>query len=441
MKRIGKALTVILAAAVLCLCTTGCLSTTADELYRLPRTSERNTRIQAKIEELLDSGLEFSAPVSGFNRQSIQQYDLDGDGNQEVIAFFRTEEEKPLEIDVMKEQEGSYVVVSQIFGEGRAVDSVAYSDMDGDGTAELLVGWQMSPSVKVLNIYSMKDFQATAIAEASYFTYVSCDLNETGGDELLLLREPGTENAGEAVLYTLMEDGEVITSSAAMSIQAESIGRVQSGGTADSHAAVYVDSLCEGGLITDVFAVRDGVLYNLTTADGGENDTVRPYTVYCSDIDRDGVMEIPRPVPVYAQSETPYYTICWTTRTVRGFKMDKLFTYHNYSDGWYLVLPEEIAERITIRRVDSISGERAVVLSILSGPDSDPTITDILAVYTLTGENKAERAVMNGRFLLVDDETKLFAASILNGGEGVITEEQIRGFFSLIRTRWLTGSY
>ena len=441
MKRYLKTGVCALLAAMLCMFLTGCFGTTADELYRLPRSSERSTRIQRSIDERLDSGLEFSAPVAGYNRQAIQQYDLDGDGIQEVIAFFRTEGDAPLEIDVIRETGGEYRLASQIFGEGRAVDSVQYTDMDGDGVCELLVGWQMSTLVKVLDIYSIRDYQPVLIAESAYNSYICCDLNAEGGDEVLLLKDPGTESAGEAVLYTLMEDGEIITSSAALSREAEAISRVQSGETSDRHTAVFVDSICGGGLVTDVLAMRDGTLYNIVMDGRTENPTVRPLTVYCSDIDRDDVMEIPEPRQMYSQSETPYYVICWNTRTVRGFAMEKLCTYHNFTDGWYLILPEELAQALSVRRIDSVSGERTVVLSVVSGGGDDPTITDILAIYTLTGDNKAERAAMAGRFLLADDDRRLFAASILSGGQDLITEEQIGESFSLIRTRWLTGTY
>ena len=94
MKRFLKTAACAALAALLCMLLTGCFGTTAEELYRLPRSSERGTRIQRSIDERLDSGLEFSAPVAGYNRQAIQQYDLDGDGIQEVIAFFRTEGEE-----------------------------------------------------------------------------------------------------------------------------------------------------------------------------------------------------------------------------------------------------------------------------------------------------------------------------------------------------------
>ncbi|MCR5173483.1 MAG: VCBS repeat-containing protein [Oscillospiraceae bacterium] len=441
MKRFLKTAACAALAALLCLLLTGCFGTTAEELYRLPRSSERGTRIQRSIDERLDSGLEFSAPVAGYNRQAIQQYDLDGDGIQEVIAFFRTEGEAPLEIDIIREENGEYRLASQIFGEGRAVDSVQYTDMDGDGVSELLVGWQMSTLVKVLDIYSVRDYEPVLIAESAYSSYICCDMNAAGGDEVLILKDPGAESAGEAVLCTLMEDGEIITSTAALSREAEAISRVQSGETSDRHTAVFVDSMCGGGLVTDVLAEREGTLYNVVTDEGAENTTARPVNVYCSDIDRDGVMEIPDPRQVYSQSETPYYVIYWKTRTIRGFAMEKLCTYHNFTDGWYLVLPEELAQSLSVRRLDSVSGERTVVLSTVSGNKDDPTVTDILAVYTLTGDNKAERAAMSGRFLLADDDRRLFAASILSGGQDLVTEEQIGESFSLIRTKWLTGTY
>ena len=61
-------------------------------------------------------------------------------------------------------------------------------------------------------------------------------------------------------------------------------------------------------------------------------------------------------------------------------------TYHCVTDNWYLVLPSGWDVGLTVRRDDSVSGERAVILSRLR---SDGSLEDYVAVYAITGENRA----------------------------------------------------
>ena len=55
-------------------------------------------------------GGEYAAPLTGEMIQSVQLQDLDGDGRQEAIAFFRmSSEEKPLKIYIFRQEPPSTV--------------------------------------------------------------------------------------------------------------------------------------------------------------------------------------------------------------------------------------------------------------------------------------------------------------------------------------------
>ena len=46
-------------------------------------------------------------------------------------------------------------------------------------------------------------------------------------------------------------------------------------------------------------------------------------------------------------------------------------TYHNVADGWYLIVPEEWKDQITLRRRDSI-GQRSVIFITWRGRARNP---------------------------------------------------------------------
>lgn len=434
-----KAFAVSVLLAVLAVCASGCSASTSDSLYKLPEATDNYKKIQQKIDEIQARGEEFAAPVAGYNRQAIQLHDLDGDGEEEVVAFFRTNEEKPLKIYILKSNEENYDIVAKIEGDGTAVDTIAYVDMDGDGITELILGCQMSSSVKLMTIYSIREYQPVQLATDSYSTYTYCDMDGDGDNEVTVFHTDTADSLSDMTMYMLMRDGEMMSYSANLSSSAESIAKVQSG-IFGRGRALYVDSARGNGVITDIIVFNDEALTNISVDTGtGDSNTYRPYSVYSSDIDKNGCVEVPIAVSLPAVSDTTYYLLDWNSYTYDGEVNTALTTYHNYSDGWYLIVPGEWKETITIRREDNVPGERAVVFSVITGESGGrPETEDFLKIYSLSGDNKEDRSLLDGRFILTTEEDKIYAGEIAGGGMADLTAGYIRGNFGIIHTDWTT---
>ena len=106
-----------------------------EELYALPELPARYTTLNQQLNAIQESSAEYAAPVSGSNIQPVQMVDLDGDGREEALAFFRQSDgEKPLKIHIFTaDDDNSYRQAAVIEGSGLAIYSVDYSDIDGDG--------------------------------------------------------------------------------------------------------------------------------------------------------------------------------------------------------------------------------------------------------------------------------------------------------------------
>ena len=93
MKRIIKS--GVLAGALLAVLVmlSGCsmpkLTFNPQDLYTLPTLPAKYTELNTLINAILESGAEYAAPTSGTNIQPVQLVDLDGDGREEAVAFFR----------------------------------------------------------------------------------------------------------------------------------------------------------------------------------------------------------------------------------------------------------------------------------------------------------------------------------------------------------------
>lgn len=424
----------------------GCFRISADELYSLPMASQEYLKLQEQINAVLSTGAEYSPPTSGPNRQSVQLKDVDGDGKNEAIAFFRTTGDKPLKIYIMKQTDNAYMTVDKIEGDGTAIESIRYADLNGDGVSELVVGWQANAAVLHMSIYSIKDYQHVLLTGSDYAELVINDMNDDGNLDVIALRLPSLETPGEAEMNSLMLDGEMTSYTVRLSKGIESITSIVKGNLSNKKPALFVEGEYAGGnIITDILTWRDSALVNVTvnSSSGVSEDTLRSIAIYSSDINKDGVVEVPSPRLLESSSDTKYYVIDWFSYDRYGYKKEVFTTYHDNQDEWYLILPDDWKDNITVKRDDSVSGERTIVFSYLSesnGIGEAALPVEFLKIYTLSGDNKEDRAKLTGRFKLLVHGDKIYAAQILTTNVNLtINKTIIADNFKLLYSNWSTG--
>ena len=413
-----------------------------EELMALPKLPQEYLELQQALDDLQAGGAAFSAPVSGSYRQSVQFYDVNGDGAEEALAFFRTSGERPLKICIFIRSGSRYETAAVVEGDGASIESVTYADMDGDGWTELVVGWGMDAELKMLTVYSLKAFQVSPIANAGYTQYTVGDLNEDGHSELLLVRLGDGDKNGTAELIGVSRDGETVNASSRISTGMESISRLTCGTLLDRKPALFVEGSVSGSLVTDILLCEGETLRNVTLgSDEISEGTFRSSSVGLRDMNGDGVPEIPIPRALPALGETIYRVLDWYAFNSRGIRRLQLSTYHNFSDSWYLTLSEYWGDRISIRREDTDAGERAVVFSRWNG--ADKPVTDFLIIYTISGASREELASRQGRFILYSGAEITYAAQLLLTKDDwslAPDETQIRRSFGLIYSEWISGS-
>lgn len=436
----------ILLAALMCLCLSGCFSEGSSGLYRLPKAPEDYIDLQSCIDVLMADGAGYAGPVSGSNRQAVQLVDLNGDGIQEALAFMKVSGEKPMRVYLLsKDLEGEYAQAAEISGDGAAFDSVEYSDVDGDGVLEIILGFQMSDQVlQYVGIYDVSDgFSLSLLAAGSYTEYKTADLDADGAVELLMLKLDSAETAGTADYYDYRDGEYKLINTVPLSLGMQTIKRIKSSTyIEDNTPAIFVSGTYQDtGLVTDVFAVRDRELVNVAMPAGSEVSlqTIRNYIIYPVDVDDDGITELARPVqmPVMEGNE-PYFTIAWFSQTIDGQFVRKLSTYHNYSESWFFKIPEQWEGNISVSRTDSTEGKALTFYYYTGEGEPKPLMT----IYSLTGDDRQELAEKEGRFVLYTKGEVIYCAEIAPDAEkwnGMLTEEEIIAGFKPIRTEWNTG--
>ena len=436
-KRIWKPILLLIMASLL----SGCSMRTVDEMYRLPRRSETDNHLQSAIDIAMED-LNFAAPIAGENQQTVQMADLDGDGSLEYIVFARDTVNKAIRILVFDQNKDDFTLHSVIESHGSAFEQVEYVDIDDKPGLEMVVGRQVSDQVRrSLSVYTFSSGSPEQIMTANYLKYLTCDLNEDGKTELMLIK-PGDTDAdrGIAALYTMGESGMERSREVALSSTGDSVKRIMTSRLQSGEPAVYVASSAdESAVITDIFTLRNGNFSNISFSreSGTSVQTLRNYYVYADDIDSDGVLELPnlitmRPIKNSTSAEQQYL-IRWYAMDNSAGEHTKRHTFHNYMGGWYLELGDGWAERVSV--VQSGSTFWFYVWDI-----NFENAVPVFSVHVFTGSNREEAAEQDNRFVLLRAEGVIYAARLASGAADYqITQEDLIPCFHLIHQAWKTG--
>ena len=447
----------LLSAVLLCL--SGCAFASPEELYAVPRASEDYKNLQDQIDLVRGAGAEYAGPLFGTNTQPVQLMDLDGDGVQEALAFFRStdaEDAHPLKIYIYRQtDDGNYEVWNIVEGDAPAINSISYEDLDGKTTPagnldkELVVSWRLSDKIYRLEAFSVTGQEVEALLPAvSYTEYVLWDMDQDNQKEIVIITLNTVDSVYQADYYDCQSGQMVLRSTAPLSGKITGLASntrpltsyLYNDGIAEP--AIFVTSTLITGVVTDIFAWRDDELVNITLdpATGMSDSTFRLNTsISIQDINGDGYPEVPKPTALPtpdASSSLDFWQVQWMQYDLWGEATVVSTTYYNGEDGWYLEMPEGWQGRVALSRLDnSGSGERGVLFYPYSAQQSEGVaMRPFLSIYRLTGPNRMTRANAEGRFILLEEDDVIYAAQFHDGSgwDCGVDQEGLRALFHLI---------
>ncbi len=419
----------------------GCTPRTVNDLYSLPKRSQAYSNLQSAIDGAM-VGMEYAAPDSGENQQTVQQADLNGDGLDEYLLFARGSGEKPLRILIFSRSDDHYNLVSTIENAGFSFEQVEYVDIDHRPGREIVVGCRVSEQVlRNLTVYTFDGDEPQQLMSANYAKFLTCDLDSDGSSEVMVLQPGETEaDKGVAVHYRFRNDEMERSREINLSESVENVKRIMASTLQSGENAVYVaGAVNENAIITDVFAMKYGEFTNISFSNESETSvqTLRNYYIYADDIDNDGVLELPSlitMVPLNQQRMSErQYLIRWYAMDLWGKETDKCYTYHNFAGGWYLELNRELADFITVQQEGN-------VYSFYLWDVDFANARELLQIYALFGPNREDAAIEDGRFILYRGDGVVYAAKLEQAAyEQALSQEEIINRFHLIHHDWKTG--
>lgn len=423
----------MLLGVLACLLLSGCAMKTVDEMYCLPKRSEAYQELQKVLDTELQN-MEYCAPLSGMNQQPVQAADVDGDGVSEFLVFAKAAGERPLRILVIEREDQTFTLTDTLQFSGTAFDQVEYISMDDKSGVELVVGIQLSDQLlRSVAAYTFADGKGEKLLDANYTNFLTVDLDRDSQGELFVLYPGQTEESPGFVALYEVEKGVVERSlEVKLSAPVSRLQRVITGELAGGEAAVFVASALEDTvLVTDVYALRSRALTNISLSNesGTSVSTIRNHFVYAQDIDEDGQLELPALIPMKAMSERNTQSedlIRWYSLSITGEEVDKLYTYHNFVNGWYLVLDSTWAQQVTVTQ-DSTG------YSFYLWDLAKENAIRVLEVQMLYDQDEISQAMESGAILLYQGESSAYVGVLTSdAAQFGLTQEWLRGSFYLI---------
>ena len=370
MKKLKKAL-----VCLSCFFLSGCsaVNFTVDGLLGAPKLTSEQSNIHQALIESVGSNITLKYPKNGDNRSAYVISNLDSDEGDEALVFYQynsnSTDDNGLRINLLdKTPDGKWYSVKELAGAGTDIDKVILSSMGTDHHIDIIVGYQtLSDDDKTLEIYRYdgKDFRRVGMD--TYSLLDAFDINSDNSNEIITIQKITNPDTGKisAKAYLLKLENDKITKNEGIDMCDGITSYVSSvkGLTDKSHYGIFVDGLnAEGNLQTEIIYYRYSKLQNpvQTRAEKLVPLCTRPAGYLTTDIDGDGIVEIPSVTPMTgyenAVDDEMVYTTVWSTYEDFYNLREKYRGYYSIQDGYFFSFPKRWKNQVTVKK-DTDTGE------------------------------------------------------------------------------------
>ncbi len=435
---------------IICLSLSGCEYSivSVDNLMRPPKLSGENSELQQAFEETLDNpeAVIMKNAISGDNRSSFLFYDLDNDEQSEALVFYSEPSTSEVACcSVFKKVDSDWTKVQTIKGRGEEIYAIDFADVNGDKIFEIIISWTFSTDNqraisnslsyngnRVLTLYSYSGNNLT-LMKSEYFTklYID-DFNNDNSEELLLINInlANKENRTTARIIEFAEDYSITMDSSLILTNMLEIYNVVTD-SFNGKTRVFIDGLVsENTYITEIVDIsHEDFQISLPLYESNVSEkpiTIRTSQIFSSDIDNDGIIEIPTLEILNggtsfsntgAEPSSLFLTV-WSEFDEEGLKTDFKCLY-NVLLNYYYVFPDEWNEKIFA----SYYVDNSTLKFVCKADDVSEQELFTLKVFTTTDWED-----YNGDFTKFDEDGVFVYAYIYNESAEFSEEEFVSNF-------------
>ena len=210
------------------LCVLGCLSLCGCSLFEFNISQNLVSPAATGDEEAIQTALatyisgeygsaaanqyKLKYPHDGRFRTAFIVKDTDGDGVDEALAFYALSEEQPLaHVNYLRKQGKEWESVADVESESNDIREVSFSDLDGDGRLELLIGYEVSIARDSrLCVYRLSPLAMKSLAAYWYTDFFVGHISSEAQNDVLVYHISNSEYEVEARLIS-MQNGKLQT--------------------------------------------------------------------------------------------------------------------------------------------------------------------------------------------------------------------------------------
>ncbi len=430
-----KSVYVAVFGAIICLlfssCGAGPAFKSVNELISPPLYYSEYADLAENFKKEVGNSITLCTPYSGEHTSAITVEDIDGDGTDEAIIFYKesTPDAVP-RMRIFSDGQNGWMPNADLSGYGSGVDSFFLADMDADGITEIIVNWSMSGSAaKTMSVFRAPNNTlgySEITNEMSFASYV-VDMDGDGCDELFFIGQNifGGTAQRTAKLLKISGGSVVILDEANADSDVSGYSSAKTEKLSEnSPMKLYIDALRnDKQMITELFywnAEKSELVTPFFDKETMSNTaTLRNEPIECRDIDNDGSIEIPVQIDLNDEehpeidSETLPVTV-WIDYD--GEKIHTVAeTFINKKDGYMVLLDESEKGELKAR---SYPAQSCVVLS--------DDIGDICSVLKITNERMESEPLEHYIPIFENDDSVICAYITQNGEDRGLNETALK---------------
>ncbi len=335
------------------------------------RTMKTKNAIFTALAEALGHQITLRYPRNGEHRSAVVRADVDNDGQEEAIVFYRqaTESTGARMVLLDTDSEGEWTLTGEFADAEGEIDRIVFGDINADGALDIITGWMEYSDYGTLYVHSCSDGSprllniirgtAGAYALSSYAELAVGDFDRDGTEEVLTISMASGDDAGEARLLKWKSNGR--TSGGGWIQEAGSLSLGQGAAKYTGSVAgmlnrndygIVVDSQRTDGSYFSELVMWDRESGRLVSPPAEENLLFRRTrnTESC-DIDGDGYIEIPgdslMPDCDSIAAQKIYLTDWY--RFSQGRYAADFSAVMRQDSGYYFTVPDRWREKVTVQ--------------------------------------------------------------------------------------------
>ena len=279
-------------------------SQSPESLMAPPEAAGDYKEIQDVIKNSVDSGIILKAPNEGDYTTAITFVDINLDGENDAIAFYRlaNDDTSSIYMSVLIKKDSKWIASESVKGKGNDILEFSYGDLNYDSVPEIIVGWSMfdskdNNSLCVYSVDTKKENNPVNLDDYLIYTKMFVDdICLEGKKEILVVKNTyNDENAeAKATVYELVDSKLNVISSADMLSSVSEYRKIQTQ-TISSKKVFFLDGVVgKNKMITELlYWSEDSLSLINATAQNDEKSTLRKGNLTSFDINSDSIAEIP----------------------------------------------------------------------------------------------------------------------------------------------------